>query len=125
MMSYRFLVHGGEEKAADESEQGDNNEAGGSKAHCRGGCKKDFRQDLIFLLDLDRDESNCLRYKLLKRDANRSILVRRCKPVFELLCDAEELLHLLRSWRCGRSVRIEWPCELAEEVVEFLLAHGN
>jgi hypothetical protein len=29
MMSYPFLAHGGEEKAADESEPGDNNEAGG------------------------------------------------------------------------------------------------
>jgi hypothetical protein len=62
---------------------------------------------------------------LQERDANRCILVRGCKPVFVLLCDAEELLHLLRSWRCGRPVRIEWTCELAEEAVEFLLAHGN
>src|SRR6266851_1706517 len=63
--------------------------------------------------------------ELPERDANRCILVRGCKPVFVLLCDAEELLHLLRSWRCGRAVRIEWPCELAEEAVEFLLAHGD
>src|SRR5580704_2985119 len=63
--------------------------------------------------------------ELPERDANRCILVRGCKPVFVLLCDAKELLHLLRSWRCGRSVRIEWPCELAEEAVEFLLAHDD
>jgi hypothetical protein len=62
---------------------------------------------------------------LQERHANGCILVRGCKPVFVLLCDAEELLHHLRSWRCGRPVRIEWPCELAEEAVEFLLAHGN
>src|SRR5580704_17957780 len=62
--------------------------------------------------------------ELPQRDANRCILVRGCKPEFVLLCDAEEPLHLLRSWRCGRPVRIEWPCELAEEAVEFLLAHA-
>jgi len=66
-----------------------------------------------------------LAVELPKRDANRCILVRGCKPVFVLLCDAKELLHLLRSWRCGRPVRIEWLCELAEEAVEFLLAHDN
>ncbi len=69
--------------------------------------------------------SNLDQVELPERDANRCILVRGCKPVFVLLCDAEELLHLIRSWRCGRPVRIEWPCELAEEAVEFLLAHGN
>jgi hypothetical protein len=66
-----------------------------------------------------------LAVELPQRDANRSILVRGCKPEFVLLCDAEELLHLPRSWRCGRPVRIEWPCELAEEAVEFLLGHDN
>jgi hypothetical protein len=66
-----------------------------------------------------------LAVELPERDANRCILVTGCKPVFVLLCDAEELLYLLRSWRCGRPVRIEWPCELAEEAVEFLLAHGD
>ena len=81
MMSYPFLAHGGEEKAADESERATTM----PKAHCRGGCKRDFRRDLIFLLDLDRDESNCLRYKLAEGDANRCILVRGCKPVFVLL----------------------------------------
>src|SRR5260370_13542405 len=64
-----------------------------------------------------------LAVELPERDANRCILVRGCKPVSVLLCDAEELLHLLRSWRCGRPVRIEWPRELSEEAVEFLLAH--
>src|SRR3984957_8433194 len=63
--------------------------------------------------------------ELPERDANRCILVRGGKPVFVLLCDAEEMLHLLRSWGCGGTVRIEWPCELAEEAVEFLLAHNN
>src|SRR5260370_39188200 len=66
-----------------------------------------------------------LAVELPDRDANRCILVTGCKPVLVLLCDAEELLYLLRSWRCGRPVRIEWPCELAEEAVEFLLAHGD
>src|SRR5580658_5843531 len=66
-----------------------------------------------------------LAVELPERDANRCILVRGCKPVSVLLCEAEELLHLLRSWRCGRLVRIEWPCELAEEAVEFLLAHDD
>src|ERR1700761_6395970 len=61
-----------------------------------------------------------LAVELPERDANRGILVRRCEPVFVLLCDAEELLHLIRSGRCRRPVRIEWPCELAEEAVEFL-----
>jgi hypothetical protein len=65
-----------------------------------------------------------LAVELPERDANRCILVRGGKPVFVLLCDAEEMLHLLRSWRCGRTVRIEWLCELAEEAVEFLLGHG-
>jgi hypothetical protein len=58
-----------------------------------------------------------LAVELRERDANRCILVRRCEPVFVLLCDAEELLHLIRSWRCWRPVRIERPCELAEEAV--------
>ena len=62
---------------------------------------------------------------LLERDANRCVLVWGCEPVFVLLCDAEELLHLRRSWRCGRPARIEWPCELAEEAVEFLLGHDD
>jgi len=62
---------------------------------------------------------------LAERDTNRRILVRRCKPVFELFCGAEELLHLVRTWRCWRPVRIEWPCELTEEAVELLLAHGD
>src|SRR6266481_6630447 len=43
-----------------------------------------------------------LAVELPERDANRCILVRGRKPVFVLLCDAEELLHRLRSWRCGR-----------------------
>ena len=59
------------------------------------------------------------------RRADLCILVRGRKPVFVLLCDAEELLHLIRSWRCWRPVRIEWPCELAEEAVEFQLAHSK
>ena len=62
---------------------------------------------------------------LQEQDAKRCVLVRGRKPVFVLLCDAEELLHLLRSWRCRRPVRIEGPSELAEEAVEFLLAHGD
>ena len=62
---------------------------------------------------------------LWKRNANRCILVKRCKPVSVPLCGAEELLHLVRRWRCRRPVRIEWPCELTEEVVELLLAHGD
>jgi hypothetical protein len=66
-----------------------------------------------------------LAVELPERDANRCILVRGRKPVFVPLCDAEEFLHLLRSWRRGRPVRIEWPCELADEAVEFLLAHDD
>src|SRR5260370_10034131 len=66
-----------------------------------------------------------LAVELPERDANRRIFVRGCKPEFVLLCDAEELLHLLRSWRCGRPVRIECPCVLAGEAVEFLLVHDN
>src|SRR5262249_53011826 len=58
------------------------------------------------------------------RDANRCILVRGRKPVFVLLCGGEKLLRLVRSWRCWRIVRIEWPCEFTEETVELLLAHG-
>ena len=64
-------------------------------------------------------------FALPERDANRGILVRGCDPVFVLLCGAKELLHLVRSWRCERHVRIEWPCELTEEAVELLLAHGD
>src|SRR6266481_1801041 len=64
--------------------------------------------------------------ELPERDANRCILVRGSEPVSVLLCEAEELLHLLRSWRCGRAVRIEWPCELSEEAVEFMRnRHAN
>jgi|ERR1700733_11902559 hypothetical protein len=62
---------------------------------------------------------------LRERDANRCILVRGCKPVFVLLCGAEKLLHLVRSWRRWKTVRIEWPCEFTEEAVELLLAHSH
>src|SRR5260370_33648665 len=79
-----------------------------------------------YVVDIATDrQREPLAVELPKRDANRCILVRGCKPVFVLLCDAEEVLHLLRTGRCGRPVRIEWPCELAEEAVEFLLAHVN
>src|ERR1700738_5256283 len=62
---------------------------------------------------------------LREREANRCIFVRGRKPVFVSLCGAEELLHLVRRWRCWRRVRIEWQCELTEEAVELLLAHGD
>jgi hypothetical protein len=57
--SLGFLAHGGKQKAADESQQSKNKEAGGSRAHCHRRCKRYFRHDLLFLLDPVRGESDC------------------------------------------------------------------